>query len=81
MTGHQMREMQVFWALREIVSKTYGVVPTSVIQEAAAHVIADVILWQAQRENELRNEAAKGGFDSDAADAVAALHAPIGGRA
>ena len=79
MNGHEIRHAQIFRAVSEIVLKTYGFVPLSVRESAAASVIQQVVLDQAYHEKYLREEGCKVGYSSQLiADMVAEMHAPLG---
>ena len=79
MTGHEVRHAQLFNAVSEAILTSYGWVPFAVREEITAHAIAEVIFYQAEHENWVRDQAVKGGYTPEhVADMVTKLHAPIG---
>lgn len=82
MTGHQIRQAQLFNAISEAVLKTYGHVSLSAREEMTAHVVYQVTLEQAYHEHWVREQAVKAGYAvAEVVDMVASLHAPLGGVA
>lgn len=80
MNAHQVRHRKIYQSLAESILKTYGFVPAPVMEDIAAHAIAEVTLYQAHHENWLREQAAKARYaPGDIADLVVTLHAPLDG--
>ena len=79
MNGHQVRHAQLYCAISEAILTSYGWVPFAVREDIVAHAIAEVIFYQAEHENWVRDQATKGGYTPEhVADMVEKLHAPIG---
>ena len=79
MNGHEVRHAQIFRAVSEAILKTYGFVPLSVREDAAAYAVTQVILEQAYAEKFLRDDATKIGYSQRLVDdMIEQLHAPLG---